>query len=64
LNTEELAGLRNAIKMKREEEEGKGTAVCKACGSHLSSVEPQNSISQVSYQLRRSQSKARLMTVQ
>jgi hypothetical protein len=54
-STEELAGLRNAIKLEREEEEeeeGNGNAVEKHVAA-ISSTEPQNSISQVSYQLRR-----------
>jgi hypothetical protein len=57
-STEELAGLRNAIKLTREEEERKGNAVRKHVAA-ISSAEPQNSISQVSYQLRRSQSKVK-----
>jgi hypothetical protein len=58
-STEELAGLRNAIKLTREEEEEKkGNAVRKHVAA-ISSAEPQNSISQVSYQLRRSQSKVK-----
>jgi hypothetical protein len=50
-NTEELAGLRYAIKMEREEERKKENAIRNAHAG-IPPVEPQNSISQVPPQVR------------